>query len=74
MAVNTLVRNPNFAVSKHDSDLCDGQQLCYLVSSDIVFVTNDSDFTTRTRKSPQAARIKTFAGLLACAEDNLPLL
>jgi predicted nucleic acid-binding protein len=74
MAVNKLVQNPNFPVSKRTSDLIDGQQLCYLCDPNVVFITNDSDFRTRSGKSPQARRIRTFAEVLACAESNSPLL
>jgi hypothetical protein len=74
MAVNKLVQNPNFPVSRRTSDLIDGQQLCYLCNPNVVFITNDSDFRTRAGKSPQAKRIKTFAEVLACAEGKSPLL
>jgi len=74
MAVNKLVQNPNFLVSKKTSDLIDGQQLCYLCDPNVVFITNDSDFRTRAGKNPQAKRIKTFAEVLASAESNSPLL
>lgn len=74
MAVNKLVQNPNFPVSRRTSDLVDGQQLCYLCDPNVVFITNDSDFRTRVGKSAQAKRIKTLAEVLACADGISPLL
>jgi len=72
--VSNLVRNDNFAISEHTTDLIDVQQLCYLCDPTVVFITNDSDFKNRTRKSAQANRIKTFNELLACARCKSPLL
>lgn len=74
MAVYGLLRNRNFDIAKNASDLVDGQQLCYLCSRETVFITNDSDYKTRTRLSAQSGRIKSFAELLECANTNAPLL
>jgi len=74
MSVNNLIRNENFSISKSSSDHVDGQQLCYLCDPSVVFVTNDSDFRNRTRKSSQANRIISFTELLACTNSKRSLL
>jgi len=73
-AVRTHTKNPNFNVVRNSSDQVDGQQLLYLCNSETVFITNDSDFKTRTKRSPQAERIKTFRELLECIQSNGTLL
>lgn len=74
MSVNKLMKNPNFSVAKNRSDAIDGQQLFYLCDPDVVFVSKDSDFKNRTKRSTQTKQIKTFDELLNCASKGLPLV
>ena len=74
MAVNNLMKSNKFLVSKNKSDHLDGQQLCYLCDPSVVFVTNDSDFKNRTKKSRQSSRIKSFSEILALAIAKSPLI
>jgi hypothetical protein len=74
MFVCNLLRDEQYSISKHKSDLIDMQQLCYLCDPNVVFITKDSGFRKRIQNSPQASRITTFADLLACANNKLPLL
>jgi hypothetical protein len=74
MAINELLMNDNFSVSKNRGDLVDGQQLFYLSDPNCVFVTNDGAIKRRTKHSLQSNRIKSFAELLDCARSQSPLM
>jgi len=74
MAVNNLMKSDKFSVTKNKSDHLDGQQLCYLCDPSVVFVTNDSDFKNRTKKSRQSSRIKSFSEIVALATAKSPLM
>lgn len=74
MALNNLLKNPNFSTEKNKSDHVDGQQLFYLCDPTVAFITNDSDFKNRTRKSRQADQIKSFEELLIAAARGSALL
>jgi hypothetical protein len=50
----------NYSLEKHQSDIFDQFQLQYPAVDRFVIVTADPDLSTRTRKSPQAARIMSF--------------
>lgn len=73
MNCRKMVRNSNFDVRKNLSDHVDAQQLAYLCDPEVIFITADSDFKTRTARSKQSGRIKSFADLLAHARGNVPL-
>lgn len=57
-----LLRNYN--LEKHQSDVFDHFQLLHLALDRFVLVSADPDLLTRTRPSPQAFRIMTFAQFL----------
>jgi hypothetical protein len=50
----------NYSLEKHQSDVFDQFQLQYLAMDRFVIVSGDSGLSTRTRQSPQAARIMSF--------------
>lgn len=50
----------NYSLAKHQSDVFDQFQLQYLAMDRFVIVSGDPDLSTRTRQSPQAARIMSF--------------
>jgi len=73
MSVRNFLRNGNFKIETHTSDLVDGQQLIYLCDSSTIFITDDSDFKNRVQNSPQASRIKSLSDILVCERQNAPL-
>lgn len=50
----------DYSLEKHQSDVFDQFQLQYLAMDRFVIVSGDPDLSTRTRQSPQAARIMSF--------------
>ena len=54
----------NYKLEKHKSDVFDHFQLLHLALDRFVIVSADPDQLTRTRLSPQASRIMTFAQFL----------
>jgi hypothetical protein len=55
----------NYSLEKHQSDVFDQFQLQYLAMDRFIIVSGDSDLSTRTRQSAQAARIMSFHQFLA---------
>jgi hypothetical protein len=55
----------NYSPEKHQSDVFDQFQLQYLAFDRFVIVSGDPDLSTRTRNSPQAARIMSFDQFLS---------
>ena len=74
MSVRGLLRNPNFKLERNLSDIVDGQQLAYLCDREVVFITNDSDFRSRVKTSPQRSRILLFRDLMLRVNEMRPLL
>ena len=59
------LKDENYSVGKHDSDLIDGQQLCYLSDPDTYFVTQERRMKEWIKGSPQLNRIYSVDELLA---------
>ena len=74
VALHNLIRNGNYDLRKHVSDLLDAKQLCYLCDPAMVFVTDDTGFKKRLRRNPQKGRIVTFPELVNRAREKQPIL
>ncbi len=57
-------RNQNYVVSRHTSDLIDGQQLIYLFDESVIFVTQDRNLREAAKATPQSNRVISFNELL----------
>ena len=58
-----FISNPQYDFEKHDSDLTDDMQLCYLCDPELYFVTTDKRLWNCTRGSTQSARVLGFSEL-----------
>jgi hypothetical protein len=74
LALHNLVRNSNYDLRKHISDVIDARQLIYLCDPEVVFVTDDAGFKKRLRENAQNHRILTFSELLGRAHDGQSIL
>jgi hypothetical protein len=54
----------NYKPERHHSDVFDHFQLLHLALDRFIIVSADPDLLIRTRQSPQASRIMTFAQFL----------
>ena len=55
--LETALQQDDYNVEKRQNDLLDAEQLIYLSSPELYFLTCDKGFA-RVKKSPQAARIR----------------
>lgn len=62
-----MLKNQEFDVAKHSSDLVDNQHLSYLADPEMHFVTNDKKLRARISESAQGSRVWSWKDLYAIA-------